>query len=136
MNPLIVLERCRALATDNPFTPWPRIAAACGLVLLAMSAALWFGRHTTARPRSGRVLALLSLLGGLWGLLLALWSGIEAATYSGGGCALYVQSWPVDESSASGVTATAVVLTIVGTLVLLVAGLATLRARQKTVRLP
>ncbi|HEX6122343.1 MAG TPA: hypothetical protein VFY89_04250 [Ktedonobacterales bacterium] len=134
MNPMTVLAPCQA-AGENPFVIWPQIAAGCGLVLLGLAAALWFGRRTTAQPHAGRGLAILATLGGLWGLLLALWTTIEAATYSGG-CALYVQSWPVAQPDAESVTASVVVLTVVGTLALLVAGLVRLRARQKTVRLP
>jgi hypothetical protein len=135
MNPMSVLVRCQAAVSENPFAVWPQIAAGCGIVLLALSAALWLGRRTTAQPRAGRGLAVFTLLGGLWGLLLALWSGIEALTYSGG-CALYVQSWPVEQSDAESVTSGVIMLTVLGTLALLVAGLVKLRARQKTVRLP
>jgi hypothetical protein len=136
VNPLDAINPCRALeAATNPFALWPGIAGACAGILLAMAAALWLGRKTTARPSSGRILAIISLVGGLWALVLTAWSANEARTYSFG-CVEYVQSAPIDQSSALDVTALAVLGTALITLVLLVVGVVVLRARQKTVRLP
>jgi hypothetical protein len=135
MNPLISLGPCRVLDSSNPFVAWPRIALICGIVLLVQSAALWLGRKTIAQPRAGRLLAIASVVLGIWALVLAGWSANEAATWTTG-CVTYVASWPIDESSALGVTVFAVVATAALTAILLVVGLLRLRARQQTVRLP